>query len=101
MEIHVISGIKFMASPNILPVPRFQVSPEFARIQHPDLVAKTNAWMERRFGTYYPVYAIDPSAFELSMYGGDVRSGSRQKVISVHISEWPRIKSALLAKGGA
>lgn len=34
---------------------RMQVSPAFAKIQHPDLVAKTNAWMAERFGYDYMV----------------------------------------------
>jgi hypothetical protein len=37
-------------------VPRMTVSQDFARIQHPDLVKKTQAWMDEFFGYEYKVY---------------------------------------------
>lgn len=38
--------------------PVMQVSPEFERIQHPDLVRKTNEWLLARFGRR-PSYLVD------------------------------------------
>ncbi len=96
MEIHQFAGIRFVVTENIMPVPRMQVSPEFARIQSPDLVAKTNAWMEQRFGCYYPMYAMDQSTFRM---GDPARGGAGQKVIAVHVSDWENVKAKL--KDGA
>lgn len=39
-------------------VPRMRVSAEFARIQHPDLVKKTQDWMTEFFGYEYKTYAV-------------------------------------------
>ena len=49
-------GLKIHENHNIKPVPRMQVSSEFERLQSPELVAETNAWMRKFFGTYLPVY---------------------------------------------
>lgn len=38
------------------PVANVTVSKEFARIQSPELVEGTNAWLKDRYGTYTPVY---------------------------------------------
>lgn len=102
MEKHIIGGIEFMVTPNIAPVPRVRVSPEFARIQSPDLVNKTNAWMAKFFGEEYPIYAIDKSAFHLSMgpFGMHGAIPNRGKVVCVHVSQWPKVKAAM-QKGGA
>jgi hypothetical protein len=58
---NTIFGMKIVVDKNIQPVPRMQVSPEFARIQSPELVASTNAWMREFFGTYLPYYVIGGS----------------------------------------
>lgn len=61
-------GIKVIESPYLdLEMPRMQVSPEFARIQSPELVAETNRWMREFFGTYRPAYMI----------GGSLVTGAR------------------------
>jgi hypothetical protein len=51
-------GMAVHESCHISPLPRMQVSPEFARIQSPELVASTNAWMLEFFGTYSPIYIL-------------------------------------------
>lgn len=42
-----ICGYKIIVAPDF---PKMQCSPEFVRLQSPDLVAETNAWMLRFFG---------------------------------------------------
>lgn len=67
-------------SPFIGPVPNMQVSAEFERLQSPELVAETNAWMREFFGTHTPVYIFNTKALGLYMfgYGGEVIAMSPQ-----------------------
>jgi hypothetical protein len=58
----MLNGLRIIENPNIVPVPRMQVSADFARLQSPELVASTNAWMREFFGTYLPVYVIGRTA---------------------------------------
>lgn len=44
--------------------PRVQVSPEFVRVQTPELVASTNAWMAQFFG--YSELLPDGVVYELN-----------------------------------
>ena len=46
------------------PFPRMQCSSEFARIQSPQLVAETNAWMAQFFG--YEARMPDGTVYELN-----------------------------------
>lgn len=57
-----IGGMRIMENPMIEPVPRMRVSPEFARLQSPQLVVETNLWMREFFGTYLPTYVMDLGA---------------------------------------
>lgn len=43
---------------NIVPVPRKRCSPEFRKIQHPDLVKATDEWYDQFFGRELPIYQI-------------------------------------------
>lgn len=59
---NTLFGMKIIESPYITPVPKMQVSKEFERLQSPELVAETNAWMREFFGTHMPVYVFNPKA---------------------------------------
>lgn len=48
--------VEIKGDDHIEPIANEQVSREFARIQSPELVAETNAWLKDRYGTYIPVY---------------------------------------------
>lgn len=50
------SCVDIVGNDYIGPIARVTVSPEFRRIQSPELVASTNVWMKEFFGTYTPVY---------------------------------------------
>jgi hypothetical protein len=52
-------GMPVEVNPICQDVPRMQVSAEFTRLQHPDLVAKTNAWLKEFFGVHDVVYKFD------------------------------------------
>lgn len=55
----------------ILPdIPKVQVSAEFARIQDPDLVARTNAWMREFFGTMCIAKDGEVMSMDVPTFGG-------------------------------
>jgi hypothetical protein len=59
-----------------------QCSPEFARIQDPELVAKTNAWMADFFGYWETV----PDGQVISLNGG--------AVLLMNQKTWDRVRRA-------
>lgn len=66
-----IFGMRVIINTMCENVPRMQVSAEFARVQSPELVASTNAWMLEFFGVHDVMYAIsDPATFERTMVIG-------------------------------
>lgn len=65
--------------------PRMQCSPEFARIQDPDLVAKTNAWMADFFGYWETV----PDGQVLILNDG--------AVLLMNQKTWDRVRRAATA----
>lgn len=65
------------------PAPRMQVSPEFARIQDPDLVARTNTWMTQFYGCdVYPPNDI-------------VKVSKSEGVLMMNESTWARLCAVL------
>ncbi len=67
------NGLKVKVSPHCR-APRMTVSPEFARLQSPELVAATNIWMEKFFGWENRIYTIKPGALGLGSEGQIVMS---------------------------
>lgn len=61
MNLNSIYGRKVQISP---PYPRVQCSPEFARLQSPELVASTNKWMAGFFG--FSTLIPDGEIYELN-----------------------------------
>lgn len=56
-----IFGMPVIVNPMCDNVQRITVSAEFARIQSPELVASTNAWMMQFFGVHDVAYIITDS----------------------------------------
>lgn len=66
-----IFGMPVHINPMCDNVQRVTVSAEFARIQSPELVADTNAWMLEFFGTHDVVYMVtDPLTHKKSVVVG-------------------------------
>lgn len=51
-------GLPVIVNPACENVQRVTVSAEFARLQSPELVASTNAWMREFFGVHDVVYMV-------------------------------------------
>lgn len=55
-------GLPVIVNPACEDLQRITVSAEFARLQSPELVASTNAWMLEFFGVHDVVYAFTEQA---------------------------------------
>jgi hypothetical protein len=62
--------------------PRMQVSPAFARIQSPELVASTNAWMAEFFG--HTELMKDGEIFELYGHTLVMNQATYSKLVAAH-----------------
>ncbi len=81
-----LNGFNIIESPHIQPVANMRVSPEFACIQSPELVASTNEWMREFFGTHLPMFII----------GGD-RFGMTDSIVA-HPSQMAMLRAATVDK---
>ncbi len=52
----LVAGMRIVEAPNIPLQAKMTCSPEFVRLQTPELVSKTNKWMLERFGSHYPMW---------------------------------------------
>lgn len=82
----------------VQPSRKMTVSASFRRIQDPELVAKTDAWMESFFGYVEQmpdgvVYRMDQSALELKPlgFGG---GGRNETVLLMNQNTYNRLKAA-------
>lgn len=68
------AGIRIVESESLAPVPKFQVSAEFERLQSPELVASTNAWAREFFGVEHRAFLIADTMLVNPNIGGELRA---------------------------